>query len=133
MQLDFKKMRVDILAIVCFIVLSLAYCYPQLQGKKLNQNDNVSWQGMAREAMAYHDSTGKDVLWSNSMFGGMPTYTTYVGAAGTNYPGYVQVFLQSVGKPAYFFFIAMICFYILMRVFGVNKWLSMVGAVAYAF
>lgn len=133
MQFDFKKMRIDILAIVVFLIVAFGYCYPQLNGKKLNQHDNLSWQGMAREAMAYHDSTGKDVLWSNSMFGGMPTYTTYIGARNTNYGGYVQALLQSVGKPAYFYFIAMLCFYILMRVLNVNRWLAMVGSVAYAF
>ncbi len=133
MQFDIKKLRIDILAVIGFMVLSLAYCYPQLQGKKLNQHDNISWQGMAHEAMAYHEATGKDALWSNSMFGGMPTYTTYVGAANTNYPGYIQMFLQSVGKPAYFFFIAMLCFYILLRVLGINRWISIIGSIAYAF
>ncbi|MCW3123178.1 MAG: hypothetical protein JWQ38_2670 [Flavipsychrobacter sp.] len=133
MQFDLKKYRIDILAIVCFIIVSLAYCYPQLEGKKLYRHDNISWQGMAREGMAYHDSTGKDVLWSNSMFGGMPTYTTYVGATNTNYVSYIQNILNKVGDPASFFFIAMLCFYILMRVLGVNKWLSMVGAIAYTF
>jgi hypothetical protein len=133
MQLEFKKLRIDILAIVGFAIVSLLFCYPQLQGKKLSQHDNISWQGMAHEAMAYHDSTGKDVLWSNSMFGGMPTYTTYVGATSTNYVAYIQAVLQVVGKPAYFFFIAMLCFYIFMRVLGVNKWVGIVGAIAYAF
>ena len=133
MQFDFKKIRIDILAIVVFAIAALAYCYPQVQGKKLNQSDNIHWQGMAREAMAYHDSTGKDVLWSNSMFGGMPTYTSYVGATNTNYLSYIQNVLQSIGKPAYFFFIAMLCFYILMRVLKVNKWLAIVGGIAYAF
>ena len=133
MQFDFKKIRIDILAIVVFAIAALAYCYPQVQGKKLNQSDNIHWQRMAREAMAYHDSTGKDVLWSNSMFGGMPTYTTYVGATNTNYLSYIQNVLQSIGKPAYFFFIAMLCFYILMRVLKVNKWLAIVGGIAYAF
>ena len=133
MQIDLKKFKQDILVIVGFALLALLYCYPQLQGKKLNQHDNISWQGMAQEAKNYHETTGKDALWSNSMFGGMPTYTTYVGAANTNYTGYVQTVLQSVGKPAYFFFIAMLCFYLLMRVLNINKWLSMVGAIAYAF
>lgn len=133
MQIDLKKFKQDILVIVGFALLALLYCYPQLQGKKLNQHDNISWQGMAQEAKNYHETTGKDALWSNSMFGGMPTYTTYVGAANTNYTGYVQTVLQSVGKPAYFFFIAMVCFYLLMRVLNINKWLSMVGAIAYAF
>lgn len=133
MQFDFKKFRIDILAIVGFAILSLLYCYPQLQGKKLNQHDNISWQGMSREAMAYHDSTKKDVLWSNSMFGGMPTYTTYVGATNTNYVSYVQSALEAIGKPAYFFFIAMLCFYVLMCVLGANRWVAMAGAIAYAF
>lgn len=133
MQIDLKKFKQDIFIIVGFALLALLYCYPQLQGKKLNQHDNISWQGMAQEAKSYHETTGKDALWSNSMFGGMPTYTTYVGATNTNYTGYVQTVLQSVGKPAYFFFIAMVCFYLLMRVLNINKWLSMVGAIAYAF
>jgi len=113
MQFDLKKSRLDILIIIGFAVLSLLYCYPQLQGKKLRQDDNIHWQCMAHEGMAYHESTGKDVLWSNSMFGGMPTFTSYVGATVTNYAIYIQEFLQSVGKPAYFFFIAMVCFYLL--------------------
>jgi hypothetical protein len=133
MQFDFKKARIDILAIIGFALLALIYCYPQLQGKKLSQHDNLSWQGMAHEAMAYYDSTGKDVLWSNSMFGGMPTYTTYVGTSNVNYLSNVQTILQLVGKPAYFFFIAMLGFYVLMRVLKINKWLGMIGAVAYAF
>jgi hypothetical protein len=133
MQFDLKKYKLDLFVIIGFALLSLFYCYPQLQGKKLNQHDNISWQGMAHEAMAYHEATGKDVLWSNSMFGGMPTYTTYVGASNSNYLGYVQSVLQAIGKPAYFFFIAMLCFYLLMRVLNINKWLGMIGAIAYAF
>lgn len=133
MQLDLKKLKLDIFIIIGLAVLALAYCYPQWQGKKLNQHDNISWQGMAREGKAYHDSTGKDVLWSNSMFGGMPTYTTFTASTNTNYSEYVQNVLEAVGKPAYFFFIAMFCFFLLMRVLGVNHWLSAIGAIAYSF
>ena len=133
MQFDFKKMRTDVLAIVVFLVVSIGFCLPQFQGKKLKSNDHVQWQCMAQEGMAYHDSTGKDVLWSNSMFGGMPSYTYYIGAKNNNYTVYVQDVLEAIGKPAYFFFIAMLCFYLLMRVLGINKWLGVVGAVAVAF
>lgn len=130
---NFTHYKQDFIFIGAFLLISLLYCFPQLQGKVLRQLDNVSWKSMSREAMAYHDSTGKDVLWSNSMFGGMPTYTTYVGAQTVDYPSYIQKALQEVGKPAYFFFIAMLCFYILGRVMGVNRWLSAIGAFAYAF
>ncbi|MBX2906688.1 MAG: YfhO family protein [Taibaiella sp.] len=133
MSIDFRKYRTDAIFIAAFAVISLLYCYPQLQGKVLKQLDNVSWKAMSHEAMAYHEATGKDVLWSNSMFGGMPTYTTYVGASNVNYPAYVQTVLRVVGKPAYFFFIAMVCFYLLARVMGVSQWLSAIGGFAYAF
>ena len=133
MQLfDFKKYKLDLFIILGFIVLSLIYCYPQLQGKVLYQGDVVSWKGAAHEAMAYHDSTGKNTLWTNSMFGGMPTYTIYV-PENTNYIANIQHALTLVGKPAYFLFIAMLCFFILMRTLNVNKWLAVVGAIAYAF
>ncbi|MBA3828867.1 MAG: YfhO family protein [Taibaiella sp.] len=130
---DFKKIRIDLFIILGFAVLSLLFCYPQLQGKKLVQSDNIHWQGMAREAMAYHDSTGKDVLWTNSLFGGMPAYTIYIGARSTDYVAYIQNIIQAVGKPAYFFFLAMLGFFILSSVLKINRWLGVVGAVAYAF
>lgn len=128
-----KKYKQELLIVLGFALLALAYCYPQLSGMKLNQHDNISWKAMSHEAMTYHEQTGKDVLWSNSMFGGMPTYTTYVAATNYNYPGFIQTVLQAVGKPAYFFFIPMVCFFLLMRVLRVNKWIGALGAVAYAF
>lgn len=133
MRFDFNKYKQDLIIIVCFAVLALLYCYPQLQGMQLRQSDNISWKAMAHEAMDFHEKTGKDVLWSNSMFGGMPTYTTYVGATNSNYPGYIQSILQGIGKPAYFFFIPMLCFFVLMRVLKINKWIGATAAVAYAF
>ncbi len=133
MQFDFKKYKNDILLIIGFAVLSLLFCFPQLQGKILNQHDNISWKAMSHEAMDFHEKTGKDVLWSNSMFGGMPTYTSYVGSSNSNYPMLAQNLLQAVGKPAYFFFIAMVCFYLLMRVLKINQWLGIAGSIAYAF
>lgn len=133
MSLNLKELKQDLIIIVGLAILSLVFCYPQLQGKKLNAHDNISWKAMSHEAMAYHEATGKDVLWSNSMFGGMPTYTTYVGTSNSNYLAYIQEALQAIGKPAYFFFIAMLCFYLLMRVLNVNRWLSAIGAIAYAF
>ncbi|NDC40831.1 MAG: hypothetical protein EBZ77_04645 [Chitinophagia bacterium] len=136
MQFDFKKIRYDLLAILIFLVVSLLYCLPQLSGKKLAAHDNVSWIGASHEASMYHDSTQKEVLWSNSMFGGMPTYTTAVyleNNANPNFLSYVQNALQSVGKPAYFFFISMLCFYLLMCVLRVNRWVGAIAAFAYAF
>jgi hypothetical protein len=132
-SIDFKKFLPNLLIIAGFAVLSLLFCYPQLEGKVLNQGDIVSWKGASHEASEYYKKTGENVLWSNSMFGGMPTYTFFIGRTN-NYVGKIHEFIiGTMGKPACFFFIAMVCFFILMRVLKINTWLSVAGAIAYAF
>ena len=86
---------------------------------------------MSEEARAWHEAHGGPVLWSNSMFGGMPTYTVYMEGAD-NYIGYIQNFFAGLfPKPAYMLFVAMLCFYLLMQVLRVNRWLSLAGALAF--
>lgn len=133
MSFDKKKYLPHILTVAGFALLALLFCYPQLEGKVLNQHDIVSWKGMSEEARAHHEKTGENTLWSNSMFGGMPTYTFFVPGY-QNYIFYIQnAIVGLLGKPAAFFFMAMLCFYILMVTLRVNRWLGIAGAVAYAF
>ncbi len=130
---DFKKILPHLLIIAGFLVMSLVFSMPQLNGLVLNQTDIVHWKGMAQEGKAYHEKTGEQVLWSNSMFGGMPTYTYYV-AESHNYIYLPQQFLINLlGKPMAFFFVAMLFFYLLASVLNVNKWIGFIGGVLYAF
>ncbi|XZF15377.1 YfhO family protein [Chitinophagaceae bacterium MMS25-I14] len=131
---DFKKLLPHLLIVLGFLVLSLIFCYPSLEGKILHQGDNVSWKGVAHEAIEWHKKTGENTLWSNSMFGGMPTYTSYVPES-KNYVSYITYVLTDavLSKPAYFFFLAMLGFYILMCALRINRWLGIGGAIAYAF
>ncbi len=130
---NYKKYLPHLLIIGAFLIISWMYAYPALSGKELAQGDNISWKGMSHEATVEYERTGKPVLWSNSMFGGMPTYTFYMGRTA-NYVAYIEQAIQAIlPKPAYFFFIAMLGFYLLMQVLGINRWLSAIGAFAYAF
>ena len=130
---DYKKLLPHVYIILGFAALALIYCYPALQGKVLTAHDNISWQAMFHEAKSYHDSTGVNPLWTNSMFSGMPTYTIGVPESN-NLIGHIQTFIAAVlAKPAHFLFIAMLCFYILMSVMRMDRWIGVVGAVAYAF
>jgi hypothetical protein len=65
------------------------------------------------------------------MFGGMPTYLI-----GTKYAGNLLVKVdrafQFAKRPAGFIFFTLVGFYILLLVLGVNPWLSILGAFAYA-
>lgn len=130
---DFKKLLPHIYILIAFIGIALMFGYPQLDGLKLFQSDHVQWQAMAKEGMEWHEKTGENVMWSNSMFGGMPTYTFYV-AKLQNYIYPIQETIMDVmGKPAGFLFLAMLGFYMLALALGFNRWVSILGAIAYAF
>lgn len=130
---NLKKYVPQIILIAAFAVISWLYAYPALSGKELSQGDNINWKGMSHEAKQEFERTGETVLWTNSMFGGMPTYTFYVPKTN-NFVYKIEAAIESIfPKPAHFFFVAMVCFFLLMRVLGVNRWLAGIGAIAYAF
>lgn len=130
---DFKKLLPHVYLILGFIVIAFMYSFPQMDGLKLFQSDHVQWQAMAKEGIDWHEKTGENVMWSNSMFGGMPTYTYYV-AKLQNYIYPIQATIMDIlGKPAGFLFLAMLGFYILAVSLGFNRWVQLFGAVAYAF
>ena len=61
-------------AIIAFLAFAMLYCLPVMQGKVLHAGDVINWQGAAHEAQEYQKATGESPWWTNSMFGGMPTY-----------------------------------------------------------
>ena len=72
-----KKCLPDILAVILFIVLAVAYFAPaDFEGRILFQHDSAAGIGASREAQQYNEQTGKTTRWTNSLFGGMPTYQT---------------------------------------------------------
>lgn len=130
---DFKKLLPHLYIIIGFIVVAALFSYPQFDGMELRQSDNVSWKASAKEAMDWHEEKGENTLWSNSMFGGMPTFTYYVPETN-NYIAFIQTGIMNImGKPAGFLVLAMLGFYVLMIVMGINRWLAVAGCLAYAF
>ena len=69
-----KRILPHAAAILTFFVLTAIYFLPQLQGKVVQQSDNIQYLGMSQEVREYYEETGNSSLWTNSMFGGMPTY-----------------------------------------------------------
>lgn len=130
---DFKKFLPHLLIVLGFFAIALIYCHPVLEGKILSQGDIVSWKGMSQEPREWHEKTGESPLWSNSMFGGMPTFTYYIYNS-SNYIGNIYNALDKIASiPANFFFLAMLSFYVLMCTLRVNRWLAVFGAIAFAF
>src|SRR5688572_12419743 len=68
------KLIQPLMAAAVFLILSVMYFLPQLQGKMLQQSDILAGRAMVHEAETYQAEKGRTMLWTNSMFGGMPTY-----------------------------------------------------------
>ncbi|MFT6443365.1 MAG: hypothetical protein ACJASQ_000292 [Crocinitomicaceae bacterium] len=120
-------------AIAFFIVVAVAFYQPQMDGMKLKQHDIEQWQGMAHEARAYRAETGEEVLWTNSMFGGMPAAQISV-----NYPGNVFLetrtwFSKSFPGARGHLLLHMLGFYIFALFLRIKPLLGVLGAVALAF
>ena len=130
----FKNLLLEILvAIVLFLIISMAYMYPALQGKNVSQHDITQHIGMSKEITDYRTETGKEALWTNSTFSGMPAYLI-----STKYKSnFLRIFHYILNlnnwRPISFIFLYLIGFYIALMGFGINRWLSIVGAIAYAF
>ena len=71
----FKKLLPDVVVIVLFAIISFAYFFPAVtEGRILAQHDAVAGIGSGREMSEYLEKTGERTRWTNSIFGGMPTY-----------------------------------------------------------
>ena len=74
MNFSIKKNLPHLLVIIGFVVASLLYFNPVLQGKQIFQSDIVQYIGMSKQQTDFRDTTGEETYWTNSAFGGMPTY-----------------------------------------------------------
>lgn len=117
---------------VFFILVALAYFHPVLQGKVIYQHDIVQYTGMAKEQNDFRKQNDAEPYWTNSAFGGMPTYQL-----GANYPhNYVKQldrFIRTLPRPADYLFLYFLGFYILLCCLKVNYKLAIVGALAFGF
>ncbi len=128
-----KRNQFVILAIVIFIGICLAYFSPVLEGKKINQSDVELINGVQQETFNYYKETGNYTLWTNSMFGGMPTYQIWLGYTN-NIAGYIiDTYTRNVPNPINTVLLYLLGFFILLRTLKMNVWLSMLGAIAFAF
>jgi hypothetical protein len=128
-----KRNAQNIGIVIGFILIAFIYCMPQFQGKKLNVHDSMSWEASVHQLRTYEDSTGISPIWSNAMFGGMPTYNYYVTGV-KNYVARIQDIAEMVVPfPASLLFYAMLTFFLLACSLKINKWIGALGAVAYTF
>lgn len=135
-KLDFKLILPHIIAFVTFLLLSIAFTKPALEGKVLLQQDVQQVNAMQKQSMEFHEKNGYYPRWTNSMFGGMPAYLIAFGPKSgslISVESFTKFVTLGFPKPVYFLFLAGIFFYLLCIVIGINPWLSILGGIAYGY
>lgn len=127
-----QKLYPHFLVIIGFITISIVYFYPILQGKKIFQSDIVQYTGMAKEQNDFRNEYHTEPYWTNSAFGGMPTYQL-----GANYPhdyiGKLDDLLRFLPRPADYLFLYFLGFYTLLLVLKIDPLKAFFGALAFGF
>lgn len=128
----FKKFIPHLVAVVIFIVAAVAYFNPVLQGKVIYQSDIVQYNGMAKQQNDFRKEKGEETYWTNSAFGGMPTYQL-----GAQYPNNfikkLDLTIRFLPRPADYLFLYFIGIYILFMVLKVDYRLALLGSLAFGF
>ena len=121
-----------ITAIFGFVIVALLYFYPVLEGKKIFQSDIAQYTGMAKEQNDFRETAQEEPFWTNSAFGGMPTYQL-----GAKYPhNYIKALdgaLRFLPRPADYLFLYFLGFYILLMVLKIDPLKAFFGALAFGF
>jgi len=121
-----------LLAIIGFVLISLIYFYPVLQRKQIFQSDIAQYTGMAKEQNDFRASTHIEPYWTNSAFGGMPTYQL-----GAKYPhdyiGALDDVSRFLPRPSDYLFLYFLGFYGLLLVLKIDPLKAFFGAIAFGF
>ncbi len=130
----FKSALPHLLAIFVFAIVAIVYCKPAIEGKVLQQSDVTQWKGMAQDALNYKAQNGTTPLWTNSMFGGMPTFQiTGIPVSPYSIGALDGVFTLRLAEPVGLFFLASLCFYFLAQVLGFSTLIGIIGGLAYSY
>jgi len=130
-----KRLIPDMVAVVLFAVISFVYFCPAVtEGRILSQHDSVAGIGAGQESKEYMERTGERTRWTNSIFGGMPTYQMSPSYDSTEMlRGIENLYHLYLPTYVWYVFVMLLGFYILLRAFNFKVWMATLGAIIWAF
>ncbi len=129
----FSKNWQHFFVIAVIFIIAVVFYKPQMDGYGLSQHDTATWKGMAQQTDMHRDLTGTEPLWTNSMYGGMPTTQISVYYPGNMfkelYFGWFKMFPSPIGL----LILHLIGFYVLALFLRISPIIGLLGGVAFSF
>ena len=134
-KINWKGLMPHVIAVSVFLLLTLVYFQPVLEGKDIRQADAVGSMGWGKDAKDYHEKSGEYSYWSNSMFSGMPCNYTYAPQPANVFKPLSRIVTLNVfgasSRHIGCIFATFIGCYLLFLALGCKPWLSIAGSIVY--
>ena len=134
-KINWKSTIPHIVAVLTFLVLTLVYFSPVVEGKDIKQDDAIGSMGWGKDARDYHEESGEYSYWSNAMFSGMPCNYTFSPQPDNVFKPISQVVTLNIfgasSRHIGCIFLTFIGCYILLLALGCKPWLGIAGSIAY--
>ena len=132
---NWKNIVPHVAAVLTFLLLTLVYFSPVLEGKDIKQDDAIGSMGWGKDARDYHEESGEYSYWSNAMFSGMPCNYTFSPQPDNVFKPIGEVVTLNIFGASYrhigCIFLTFIGCYILLLALGCKSWLSVAGSIVY--
>lgn len=133
LQITKEKTLPHIIVLGILLLISIIYFYPALQGNALETHDLKQYKGMSKEIVDFRAEYGEEPLWTNAMFGGMPT-----DQIGVQYNSNLVSYLYKaitllLPRPISMLWMMFLGFYILLMCLKVDPWLALIGSIGFGF
>lgn len=116
--------------VLLFLVLSLFYFAPQMEGKELAMGDITHYEGMSHD-IKQMQAEGEDPQWTGNAFGGMPAYLINIEYPSMVIKNVSTDLANALGRPTVLIFLALVSFWVMLLLWGVDPWVAIVPALAY--
>ena len=132
MKSFFRNIIPHIICIFFLLMLSLAYFYPVLLGKGLEQSDISQFTGMSKQIVDHRENFNEEPYWLDNAFLGMPSFQVTA-----IYPydllRVIDHSIRFLPRPADYLFLYLLSFYLLIISLKINYKYALFGSVAFGF
>ncbi|MEO1451998.1 MAG: hypothetical protein AAFV07_20875, partial [Bacteroidota bacterium] len=134
-RFDFKRdLLPHLVVFAVFFAIMFVYFKPAIfEGKQLRQDDLLEVKGAGKELQDHLKETGVHSLWSTTSFSGMPTYMLMAPPTESLNNPLAKASRLGLPYPIAIPMVALLCFYILLSVWGFKPWIAATGAIAFSF
>ena len=127
-----KNILTHLISIVFLAIISVAYFYPVLSGKSIQQSDISQFMGMSKQIVDHREKYNEEPYWLDNAFLGMPSYQV-----SAKYPYDILTLIDQairfLPRPADYLFLYLLSFYFLIVSLNINYKYALLGALAFGF